>query len=91
MKMPLPVASELIGSVMLVQATVRDLQVEFHQHKPKYYPSRQRFSLPLKAGEKKATSLADGKKLSDYDIKDGSVLIFKDLGPQVDPVSRARC
>ncbi|CAL8462603.1 g2136 [Coccomyxa elongata] len=65
------------------EATVHDLQVKFHQLKPKFYPSRQRFSLPLKAGEKKATSLAHGKKLSDYDLKDGSVLIFKDLGPQI--------
>ncbi len=66
---------------------MHDLQVKFHQLKPKFYPSRQRFPLPLKAGEKKGTSLAHGKKLSDYDIKDGSVLIFKDLGPQVDPSS----
>ena len=60
-----------------------DLQTRFHKAKPKFYPSRQRFSLPLKTGEKKATALAAGKKLSDYDVKDGSVLIFKDLGPQV--------
>lgn len=78
-----PVGSGLIDSVMALQATVQDLQVKFHQAKPKFYPSRQRFCLPLNAGEKKATSIADGKKLSDYDIKDGSVLIFKDLGPQV--------
>ena len=68
-----------------MQATVSDLQSKFHKAKPTFYPSRQRFSLPLKAGEKKATSLAAGKKLSDYDVKDGSVLIFKDLGPQVQP------
>jgi very-long-chain enoyl-CoA reductase len=66
-----------------LQASVSDLQSKFHKAKPEFYPSRQRFSLPLKAGEKKATSLAAGKKLSDYDVKDGSVLIFKDLGPQV--------
>ncbi|KAK9906396.1 hypothetical protein WJX75_001204 [Coccomyxa subellipsoidea] len=65
------------------EASVSDLQSKFHKAKPEFYPSRQRFSLPLKAGEKKATSLAAGKKLSDYDVKDGSVLIFKDLGPQI--------
>jgi very-long-chain enoyl-CoA reductase len=67
----------------ILQATVEDLQRAFHNAKPQLYPSRQRFTLPLKAGEKKATALAAGKKLSDFDVKDGSVLIFKDLGPQV--------
>ena len=60
-----------------------DLQRAFHTAKPKCYPSRQRFFLPVKAGEKKATALAPGKKLSDYGLTDGSVLVFKDLGPQV--------
>ena len=65
------------------QGTVADLQRAFHSAKHQFYPSRQRFSLPVKAGEKKATALVHGKKLSDYDLTDGSVLIFKDLGPQV--------
>jgi len=63
---------------------VSDLQSAFFKAKPKFYPSRQRFTLPLKLGEKRAIALASGKKLSDYDVKDGSVLVFKDLGPQVE-------
>ena len=68
---------------MPMQGTVEDLKRAFHKAKPQFYPSRQRFTFPLKTGEKKATALADGKKLSDFDVKDGTVLIFKDLGPQV--------
>ena len=60
-----------------------DLKTAFHRKKPKFYPSRQRFTLPQKAGEKKATALAPGKRLTDYGLEDGSIVIFKDLGPQV--------
>ena len=66
-----------------MQGTVEDLKRAFHKAKPQCYPARQRFTFPLKAGEKKAIALAAGKKLSDYDLNDGTVLIFKDLGPQV--------
>lgn len=66
-----------------MQGTVDDLKRAFAKAKPQFYPSRQRFSFPLKAGEKKATALTDGKKLSDFDVRDGTVLIFKDLGAQV--------
>ena len=66
-----------------MQGTVEDLKRALHKAKPQYYPARQRFTFPLKAGEKKPTALAAGKKLSDYDLNDGTVLIFKDLGPQV--------
>lgn len=51
--------------------------------KPALYPSRQRFTLPLAEGEKKATVLGNGKKLSDYGLREGSKVVFKDLGPQV--------
>ena len=71
------------GHLLPAQGTVADLQKAFHGAKPQFYPSRQRFSLPVKAGEKKATSLVPGKKLSDYELTDGSVLVFKDLGRQV--------
>ncbi|KAK9820065.1 hypothetical protein WJX72_005670 [[Myrmecia] bisecta] len=64
-------------------ATVRDLMQAFHKLRPKYYPSRQRFSLAPKAGEKRGVALVPGKKLSDFDLRDGSVLTFKDLGPQI--------
>lgn len=66
-----------------MQGTVDDLKRAFAKAKPQFYPSRQRFTYPLKAGEKKATALTDGKKLSDFDVRDGTVLIFKDLGAQV--------
>lgn len=72
-----------------MQGTVEDLKRAFHKAKPQFYPSRQRFTFPLKAGEKKAIALADGKKLSDFDVKDGTVLIFKDLGPQVSVLRNA--
>ena len=50
--------------------------------KPLLTPERQRFTVPAKDGGK-PTVLASGKKLSDYDLKDGDVLVFKDLGQQV--------
>lgn len=63
--------------------SVAEFKKKFHGLKRKYYPSRQRFTLPLKAGEKRATALDDSKTLSDYGLDSGSVLHFKDLGPQV--------
>ena len=65
------------------QGTVDDLKTAFAAAKPKFYPSRQRFTLPVEPGQKKATALAAGKKLSDYGLADGAVLTFKDLGPQI--------
>lgn len=62
---------------------VEDLMGAMAAANPKYYPSRQRFSLPPKAGESRGTPLAAGKKLSDYGLEDGAVLQFKDLGPQI--------
>ena len=60
-----------------------DLCSGFHKAKRKYYPSRQRFTLPPADGAKRGTPLVSGKLLKDYDLQDGSVLVFKDLGPQV--------
>lgn len=57
--------------------------------KPKTYPSRQRWTIPVKTEgstgtHQKPTVLnKDDQKLSDYGIVDGSTLIFKDLGPQI--------
>ncbi len=65
------------------QASVADLQAALYKAKPKLYPARQRFTLPKKEGEKKPIALANGKRLSDYDLADGAQLTFKDLGPQV--------
>uniref|UniRef100_A0A7S3QRB7 Ubiquitin-like domain-containing protein n=2 Tax=Dunaliella tertiolecta TaxID=3047 RepID=A0A7S3QRB7_DUNTE len=63
--------------------TVSELKKQLHQVKKKLYPSRQRLTLPLKAGETRATVLENGAKLSDYGLGDGSMLQLKDLGPQV--------
>jgi len=62
------------------QAKVSQLKKEFHQHQKKYYPDRQRFFLGKGKG---SAVLQDDKLLSDYHLKDGSILIFKDLGPQI--------
>jgi very-long-chain enoyl-CoA reductase len=62
---------------------VEDLQKRFADLKRKYYPSRQRFTLAPKAGQRSGEVLQPGKKLSDYGLEDGSALTFKDLGPQV--------
>ena len=78
------------GNTSRMQGTVDDLKRAFAKAKPQFYPSRQRFTFPLKAGEKKAIALTDGKKLSDFDVKDGTVLIFKDLGAQVSKSSTQR-
>ncbi len=59
-----------------------DLKSRFAELKRKYYPSRQRFTLPAKDGQRTGVALESGKKLSDYGLVDGSVLTFKDLGPQ---------
>ena len=65
------------------QASVEDLKQRFAELKPRFYPSRQRFTLPPREGARSGEALADGKRLSDYGLGDGAVLYFKDLGPQV--------
>jgi very-long-chain enoyl-CoA reductase len=67
-------------------ATVADLQEAIYKRTKKYYPSRQRLTLPLQPGSKdKSTVLQQKKNLKDY--TDGNTdtltVIFKDLGPQV--------
>lgn len=60
-----------------------ELKSKLHRVKKKLYPARQRLTLPLKAGETRATALENGAKLSEYNLQQGSVLQLKDLGPQV--------
>ncbi|CAH9097525.1 unnamed protein product [Cuscuta europaea] len=67
-------------------ATVSDLQEQIHRRTKKYYPSRQRLTLPLARGStQKPTVLHYQKSLKDY--TDGNTneltVVFKDLGPQV--------
>jgi len=70
------------------QATVAALKKKFHAVKRGMYPSRQRFTLPLRAGEKRPAALADDDRtLASYGLASGGVLVFKDLGPQ----ARAPC
>lgn len=45
----------------------------------KYYPERQRYTLPT-TGKEAPVALVDGKTIGDYPLKDGDVLLFKDLG-----------
>lgn len=63
------------------------MKAAFAARKKKYYPSRQRFTLPVPEGappKTRGTGLDAGKSLSkDYGLKTGSVVCFKDLGPQV--------
>lgn len=66
-----------------VQATVTDLARAFARVKPKYYPSRQRWTLAPKEGQRSGEALAPGRPLSEYGVADGTSLVFKDLGPQV--------
>ena len=68
----------------MVQATVEDLKAAFSNAKPKYYVSRQRFTIQSTADAPGSVPLtADSKQLSEYGVSDGATLLFKDLGPQV--------
>lgn len=49
----------------------------------KYHPHRQRLTLPPAPGQRSGKALALGKPLSFYDLKDGSIVQYKDLGLQV--------
>jgi len=61
------------------KTTVAQFKNNFHIKCPKYYPERQRFTF----GPAPGTALADTKILAEYNLKDGDVLTFKDLGPQI--------
>lgn len=59
------------------------LKKKFHAVNKKYYPARQRMTLPAKEGQKSGEVLKDSAKLSEYGLSSGSVVLFKDLGTQV--------
>lgn len=67
-------------------ATVADLQEAIYKRTKKYYPSRQRLTLPLQPGSKERPVVLNSKK-SIKDYSDGNsdtlTVVFKDLGPQV--------
>jgi hypothetical protein len=69
--------------VACLQDTVGQLKKKYHALNKKYYPARQRLTLPAKEGQKSGEVLKDSSKLSDYGLANGSVVQFKDLGTQV--------
>ncbi|XP_057522725.1 very-long-chain enoyl-CoA reductase-like [Amaranthus tricolor] len=67
-------------------ATVADLQEAIHKKIKKFYPSRQRLTLPVEPGSKSRPTVLNGKKsLKEYADGNSNTLtvVFKDLGPQV--------
>ncbi|KAK3232172.1 hypothetical protein Dsin_004053 [Dipteronia sinensis] len=67
-------------------ATVAELQEAIHKRTKKFYPSRQRLTLPLPPGSKERPTVLHYKKsLKEYfDGNSGNLtVVFKDLGPQV--------
>ncbi|KAJ7563591.1 hypothetical protein O6H91_03G116100 [Diphasiastrum complanatum] len=65
-------------------ATVDDLKKAIYKHTKKYYPSRQRLTLPLRPGQDRPTVLESGKQLKDvFEKSNSGEVVFKDLGPQV--------
>ncbi|KAK8671729.1 hypothetical protein V6N13_038316 [Hibiscus sabdariffa] len=67
-------------------ATVADLQEAIHKRTKKFYPSRQRLTLPVPSGSRERPVVLNYKKsLKDYcDGNENSLtVVFKDLGPQV--------
>nr|QKE45402.1 enoyl-CoA reductase [Salvinia cucullata] len=72
------------GGVSLPEnATVRDLQAAIYKRTRKYYPERQRLTLPLTDGQTRPTVLSGDKKLNEYVTSAHFKVVFKDLGPQV--------
>jgi hypothetical protein len=67
---------------------VKDLKAEMARLKPKLYPARQRWSLPASVENPKGVVLTkDGASLAEVGVRDGGVVVFKDLGPQIGCVS----
>ncbi|RWR95428.1 3-oxo-5-alpha-steroid 4-dehydrogenase [Cinnamomum micranthum f. kanehirae] len=74
------------GLDLKASATVRDLQEAIHHRTKKYYPSRQRLTLPLQPGSREKPIVLDPKKkLGEYcdGNADNLTVVFKDLGMQV--------
>ncbi|XWS66001.1 hypothetical protein CRYUN_Cryun05aG0162600 [Craigia yunnanensis] len=67
-------------------ATVADLQEAIHKRTKKFYPSRQRLTLPVPSGSKERPVVLNYKKsLKDYcdGNQNNITLVFKDLGKHV--------
>ena len=78
-----------MSAVVVVQASVDDLKAAISKANAKYYPSRQRLTLPSEAGQKSGTPLLDGTSLTQYKLTTGSTVVFKDLGTQASTDSTA--
>jgi len=63
-----------------LSSTVLDVKKLFAKQKPQFYPDRQQFKL---SQDRKAKGLKDDATLESLGVKDGGVLYFKDLGPQI--------
>ncbi|CAG9465160.1 unnamed protein product [Pedinophyceae sp. YPF-701] len=76
---------EVVAGGVAVPAggTVQDLIDAIFKAKKRLHPTRQRLSLPPAPEQTRGAVLEAGKKLSDYGLRDGSVVQVKDLGPQV--------
>lgn len=59
------------------------LKKKYHALNKKAYPARQRLTLPAKEGQKSGEALKDSDTLAKYGLSNGSVVQYKDLGPQV--------
>uniref|UniRef100_A0A7S0BNR2 3-oxo-5-alpha-steroid 4-dehydrogenase C-terminal domain-containing protein n=2 Tax=Rhodosorus marinus TaxID=101924 RepID=A0A7S0BNR2_9RHOD len=63
------------------EAKLRDLKDAFHKTNTKYYPDRQRFTLPTTSASEKPLSVLEDIPLKEQ-LSDATV-VFKDLGPQI--------
>ncbi|KAK9700128.1 hypothetical protein RND81_08G219000 [Saponaria officinalis] len=67
-------------------SNVADLQEAIYKRTKKFYPSRQRLTLPVQPGTKERPTVLSGRKsLKEYcdGNSDTLTVVFKDLGPQV--------
>lgn len=72
------------GVTVEADATVDDLKKALYAKQKRWHPCRQRLTLPPKPGQQKSgEALMLGVRLQEYGLKDGSVVVFKDLGPQI--------
>ncbi|CAI5515925.1 unnamed protein product [Closterium sp. Naga37s-1] len=65
------------------EASVADLQKALHKTNKKWYPARQRFTLPAPASGAKPVVLDAKKRLAEYSTGTTLDVVFKDLGPQI--------
>jgi len=72
-------SGKYVGSLEVEESTTVDQFRNLFSNKFHYYPERQRFYI----GNAEGPVLKDGKLFGENGLKDGDVLIFKDLGVQI--------